>query len=92
LSRAQSTKSGVSWLRQARSTSDTQYLQRTLHDVSHPVASTKEDAQSEALVWVLRERRERDEESTVEVEDLGAEIEKPLFLPTPAFMASAVEE
>jgi len=48
-----------------------------------------EDVQSEASEWELRERREREEERRVEAEELGAEVEGPLFLPTPAFMASA---
>jgi hypothetical protein len=42
--------------------------------------------------WELRERREREEERRVEAEELGVEVEEPLFLPTPAFMASAEEE
>jgi hypothetical protein len=42
--------------------------------------------------WDLRERREREEERRAEVERLGAEVEEPLFLPTPAFMASFEEE
>ena len=47
--------------------------------------------------WELRERRERQEEREVEAEELGtagelgAGEELPLFLPTPSFMASAVE-
>jgi len=49
-----------------------------------------EDAQSEASEW---ERRGREEERRVKAEDLGTEgEEQPLFLPTPAFMASAGEE
>ena len=52
----------------------------------------EEDAQSEASEWELRERREREEERRAEAEGLGAEVEEPLFLPTPAFMASAEEE
>jgi hypothetical protein len=52
----------------------------------------EEDAQSEVSEWELRERREREEERRTEAEDLGAEVEEPLFLPTPAFMASAEEE
>jgi ribonuclease HI len=51
-----------------------------------------EDAQSEVSEWELRERREREEERRAEAEGLGAEVEEPLFLPTPAFMASAEEE
>jgi hypothetical protein len=52
----------------------------------------EEDAQSEASEWELRERREREEERREEAEGLGAEVEEPLFLPTPAFMASAEEK
>jgi hypothetical protein len=55
-------------------------------------APAEEDAQSEASEWELRERREREEERRAEAEGLGAEVEEPLFLPTPAFMASAEEE
>jgi len=51
-----------------------------------------EDVQSEASEWELRERREREEEKGAEAERLGTEVEDPLFLPTPAFMASAEEE
>jgi len=40
--------------------------------------------------WELRERGER-EERRAEAEELGAEVEEPLFLPMPAFMASAEE-
>jgi hypothetical protein len=49
------------------------------------------DAESEASAWELRKRREREEERRVEAEELGAGVEEPLFLPTPAFMASADE-
>ena len=52
-------------------------------------APAEEDARSEASEWELRERREREEERAAEAEELGAEVEEPLFLPTPAFMASA---
>jgi hypothetical protein len=52
----------------------------------------EEDAQSEASEWELRERREREEERRAEAEELGAEVGEPLFLPTPAFMASVEEE
>jgi len=48
--------------------------------------------QSEASEWELRERREQEEERRAEAEGLDAEVEEPLFLPTPAFMASAEEE
>jgi hypothetical protein len=54
-------------------------------------APAEEDAQSEASEWELRERREREEERAAEAEGLGAEVKEPLFLPTPAFMASAEE-
>jgi hypothetical protein len=38
-------------------------------------------------------RREREEERREEAEELGAEKEeRPLFFPTPSFMASAEEE
>jgi hypothetical protein len=50
------------------------------------------DAESEASEWELRERREREEERRAEADELGAEVEELLFLPTPAFMASAEEE
>jgi hypothetical protein len=52
-------------------------------------APAEEDARSEASEWELRERGEREEERAAEAERLGAEVEEPLFLPTPAFMASA---
>jgi hypothetical protein len=55
-------------------------------------APAEEDTQSEVSEWDLRERREREEERRAEAEGLGAEVEEPLFLPTPAFMASAEEE
>jgi len=55
-------------------------------------AAAEEDAQSEASEWELRERREREEERGAEAERLGAEVEEPLFLPTPAFIASGNEE
>jgi hypothetical protein len=42
--------------------------------------------------WELRERREREGERRAEDEELGAGVEEPLFLPTPAFMAYAEEE
>jgi hypothetical protein len=61
-------------------------------DVGRRVPPPAEDAQSEASEWGLRERREREEERKVEAEELGAEVEEPLFLPTPAFMVSAEEE
>jgi hypothetical protein len=55
-------------------------------------APDEEDAQSEASEWELRERREREEERRAEAEGMGAEVEEPLFLPTPAFMASEEDE
>jgi hypothetical protein len=55
-------------------------------------APDEEDAQSEASEWELRERRQREDARRVEAEELGAEVEEPLFLPTPAFMESAEEE
>jgi hypothetical protein len=57
----------------------------TTTDVGRLVpAPVEEDAQSEASEW--------EEERRQEAEELGAEVEEPLFLPTPAFMASAEEE
>jgi len=56
-----------------------------------PVAA-EEDAESEVSEWELWERREREGEREAEVQRLGAEVEEPLFLPTPAFMASGKEE
>jgi ribonuclease HI len=61
-------------------------------DVGMRVPAPAEDAQSEVSEWELREREERGEERRVEAEELGAEVEGPLFLPTPAFIASAEEE
>jgi hypothetical protein len=62
-------------------------------DVGRPVpAPAEEDVQSETSEWELRERREREEKRRAEAEGLGVEVEEPLFLPTPAFMASAEEE
>jgi hypothetical protein len=55
-------------------------------------APAEDDAQSVESEWDLRERREREEERRAEAEGLGAEVEEPLFLTTPAFMASAEEE
>jgi hypothetical protein len=52
----------------------------------------EEDMQSEASEWELREWREREEERRAEAKGMGAEVEEPLFLPTPAFMASAEED
>jgi hypothetical protein len=51
-----------------------------------------EDAECETPEWECQDRREREEERRVEVEDLGAEVEEPLILSTPAFMASAEGE
>jgi hypothetical protein len=57
------------------------------------LAAAEDDAQSEASEWELCERREREEERRQEAEGLGAEDEeRPLFLSTPSFMASAEEE
>ena len=50
------------------------------------------DAGSEGSEWELRERWEWEEERRVQAEVLGAAEESLLFLPTPPFMASAVEE
>jgi len=55
-------------------------------------APVEEDTQSETSEWEVRERRERQEEREAETERLGAEVEEPLFLPTPAFLASVEEE
>jgi len=52
--------------------------------------AAEEDARGEVSEWELRERGER-EERRAEAEELGAEVEEPLFLPMPAFMASAEE-
>jgi hypothetical protein len=49
----------------------------------------EDDMLSEALEWERSERSERRREA----EELGEDGEKrPLFLPTPSFMASAEEE
>jgi ribonuclease HI len=65
-------------------------------DVGRSVPAAEEDAESEASEWELRERAEREEERRAEEpdsEDEGeAGGESRLFLPTPPFMASAVEE
>jgi len=62
-------------------------------DVGRQVpAAAGEEAQSEASEWELRERRGREEEMKQETEELDAEAERPLFLPTPSFMASAEGE
>jgi hypothetical protein len=55
-------------------------------------ALAENDVQSEASEWELRERREREEERRAEAEELGAEVEEPLFVPTPTYMASTEEE
>jgi hypothetical protein len=57
-----------------------------------PAPAEEGDAESETSEWVLRERREREKKRRAEAEELGAEVEEPLFLPTPAFMASAEKE
>jgi hypothetical protein len=65
---------------------------RSTTDMRRRAPPPAEDAESETSEWVLRERREREEERRAETEELGAvgaEVEEPLFLPTPAFMASA---
>jgi hypothetical protein len=54
-------------------------------------APAKVGAQSEASEWELRERRERGEERRGEAEEVGTEVEEPLLLSTPSFMASAKE-
>jgi hypothetical protein len=38
------------------------------------------------------QQQEMEEERRAEAEELGPEVEEPLFLPTPAFMASVQEE
>ena len=56
-----------------------------------------EDVGSEASEWELRERREREEESRMEADELGAAGDAgagkklPLLLPTPSFMACTKE-
>jgi hypothetical protein len=55
-------------------------------------APVEEDVQSETSEWELRERREREEVRMAEAEGMSAKVEEPLFLPTPAFMASAQED
>jgi hypothetical protein len=59
-----------------------------------PVPVEEEDAKNELSEWEQWEWREREEERKQETEGLGAEVEeeRPLFLPTPSFMASADEE
>jgi len=71
----------------------------TATDVGRRVPPVEEDgAGSQTSEWELRELREREEEQEAEAEELGAAggsgagEELPLFLPTPSFMASAVEE
>jgi len=62
-------------------------------DVGRQVpAVAGEEAQSEASEWELREQRGREEEMKQETEELDAEAEQPLFLPTPSFMASVEGE
>jgi hypothetical protein len=39
--------------------------------------------------WELRVRRAREDDSRVEAQELATEVEGPLYLPTPAFMACA---
>jgi len=63
-----------------------------------PPLEGKGDAASEVSEWELRERQERQEGREAEAEALGAADElgavedRPLFLPTPPFMASAGED
>ena len=61
-----------------------------------PPLEEEGDAGSEVSEWELRERREREEQREAEAEELGAELgageDLPLFLSTPAFMASADED
>jgi hypothetical protein len=52
----------------------------------------EEDGETDASEWELRDRREREEGRRVEAEELGGEVEEPLFLPTPVFMASTEKE
>jgi len=61
-------------------------------DVGRRVPAPAEDVQSEASEWELREREEREEERRVEAEELGAEIEDPLYFPMPTFRAAIEEE
>jgi hypothetical protein len=42
-------------------------------------ALAENDVQSEASEWELRERREREERRRAEAEELGADVEEPLF-------------
>jgi hypothetical protein len=55
-------------------------------------APAEEDAQRVASEWELRDQRDREEERRVKPEELGAGVEEPLFLLTPAFTAVAEEE
>jgi hypothetical protein len=55
-------------------------------------APSEEDAQSGASEWEHRERGEREEERRAQAEELRAEDEGPLLLPTPALMVSAEQE
>jgi hypothetical protein len=64
----------------------------TTTDVGRRAPPPAEDAESEMSECELRERREREEECRAAAEELNAEVEEPLFLPTPAFMAFAGEE
>jgi len=58
----------------------------------------EKDAESGALEWELRERRQLEEERRAKAEglgaaeELGAGEEPQLFLPTPPFMAAAEDE
>ena len=62
----------------------------TTTDVERIVPPVEEEAdqRSEVSEWELREGREREGERRAEAEGLGAGEERPLFLPTPPFMAS----
>jgi hypothetical protein len=76
----------------------TLYLSNGHPSISPPLAGrlapapAEEDAQSEASEWEIWERTEREEERRAEEEEMGAEVEKPLFLPTPVSMASVGEK
>jgi len=62
-----------------------------LHHGCGRLVPAEEDVESEVSEWELRERREREEERRMEAEELGAGVERSLFLPTPSFMVSAGE-
>ena len=52
----------------------------------------REDAQSEASEWELREREERDEERRLRDAAMGEEAERLLFFPLPFLSASTGNE